>query len=150
MSRERAKGVGNALTAIIALIAVPQMFLRYLPPSFIPVIEKFIVEMAIFGIVIAVLYIIKHFSDIKSPLRLLSSISLNLLWLYVFLFISGSGNPANFGEINIKADVVELSIYFRIFIQILIFIILLQILKDLLEFVNARKDVSKNTDETGS
>ncbi len=150
MSREKAKGVGNALVAIVALVVVPQLFLKYMPSFMAHLIEKFIVEISIFGIVIAVLYIIKHFSDIKSPLRLLSSIALNLLWLYVFLFITGSGNPANFGVINLKADAVELSIYFRIFIQILIFIILLQILKDLLEFMNARKDVGKATDETGS
>ncbi len=142
MSKERAKGVGNALMAIIALVVVPQVFSRILPSPFVFVIEKFIVEMTIFGIIIAVLYIVKHFSDIKNPLRLLSSIALNLLWLYVFLFISGSGDPTNFGRISLQIDVMKLSMDFRIFVQILMFIILLQIIKDMLEYLNARREVN--------
>lgn len=111
-----AKKIKAALTAILQIILfilIPIVFLKYLPADMINMlkapaafdIQNMTLNIIIIGLVIVILTFIKNTTSEFSMLNLLSSISLQLAELYLFLFFVGLGNPWSFGKTATTFDV---------------------------------------------
>ncbi len=103
---DKTKAALIALFQIILFILIPIVALNYFPAELTQIFQTYtgfnlqnlILYVAAVGFAIAGLTFIKNIKEESSYIHLLSSIALQFLELYLFLFFVGIGDPLSFGK----------------------------------------------------
>lgn len=138
------KAVLGAALLVVVMVVLPRMRLDSLPSEFLAPYgsaEVIINFLTVIGLILATLYVLKTLTSKSSPVNLVASIGAELTTFYSVLFFIGFGDPANFGRvekmISMGADITLIS-DFRIFIQLLAVLLVIDVVLSLLEFNNSR------------
>ncbi len=146
------KAVASATVVIALLMVAPSLVVRFLPEVgvqagiFLGVdVQRFIWTLAIVGVGLATLSIVKNLTGDWSPANLAASVLSSLVGLYLFLFLIGLGDPSGLGLTERTAKVgpgVRMYWDFRFAVTFYLVIMLLGIVKTFANFFYAKKEHS--------
>lgn len=152
MSRRTSAIVSAAITLLI-FTALPLYAPRLLPPEYIDMISEFGIDMiqfangiAIMGVVIALLTLVRGFAQHSSVIYLLASIASSGMTLFFTLVTVSFGRFEELGNLGVTTMTMEvqgalntMTLDFRLFIWITVATVALKTIESILEFADARK-----------
>ncbi len=103
------RAAASTIPYIVFLIVVPLVLLRFIPAELLNAlaggigiqVQTITTTLALVGISLAALSVLKNLSREESLLKPIASTVGSIVTLYLFLYIIGLGNPLTFGSINI-------------------------------------------------
>ncbi len=138
----------GATARIFFLIILPRMRIESIPPEFMAPFgsaQVVINFLTVIGLITTTLYVVKNLTPKTNPINLGSSIGMALAKFYSFLFFIGFGEPGSFGivEKTIPGEVTAVLISdLRIFVQLLVVVLVIEIAAKVLEFYNTTSAVA--------
>ncbi len=149
MSR-RIESVISTILTIIIFTVLPLYFPNQLPGELEVLLSQAGIDltnltnqMALMGVFIAVVTLVKGFVEEASPLYLLASVASSLVTLAFTLVTLGVGDLTNMGistiTIDVEGGINTMILDFSLFIQLAVLSIALQIAHSILQFREARK-----------
>lgn len=150
MSRRLQSVISTALTLILFTV-LPVCAANQLPSEFELLLSQAGIDltnltnqMGMIGVFIAVMTLVKGFVEEASPLYLLASIVSSVVTLAFTLVTLGVGDLTSMGVSTISIDVEgglnTMILDFRLFIQLAVLSVALQIAHSVLQFMEARKE----------
>jgi len=143
MSRRKLKGIGLAISTILSLVVAPQLIIGLLPSQLSSqmagVMGEYLQLLMVFGVLLAILYIVKYFTEPWRYVNLGCVLIMDVIWLYLLLYIAGFGDPASYGMFVKSFDAVKVSFDLRFIVNFLILIIAVRVVKDMVDFAYSRK-----------
>lgn len=145
----KVRAVLNAALTFVVSTLIPLIVPRILPPEVLEATSYmafdligFLNEIALIGVVITGMALLRGFVDEASPVRLGMSTASKVLWLVVFIMVLGLGRIDTMGVTTLSMEmdggVNTLTLDFQLFIYFAFVIVLLKIGHSFLDFREAR------------
>ena len=145
----KVKAVLDAVLTFVVSTLIPLMVPRILPPEALEAISYivfdligFLNKIALIGVVMTVMALLRGFVDEASPVRLGISTASKVLWFVVFLLVLGLGRIDTMGITTLSMEmgggVNTVTLDFQLFIYFAFMIVLLKIVHSFLDFREAR------------
>ena len=145
----KVRAILNAVLTFAVSTLTPLMVPRILPPEALEVTSHmgfdligFLNKIALIGVVMTVMALMRGFVDEASPIQLGVSTASKVLWLVVFLMVLGLGRIDTMGITTLSMEmgggVNTVTLDFQLFIYFAFMIVLLKIVHSFLDFKEAR------------
>jgi len=145
----RAKAIVNAIVTLLIFTVFPLILPRYLPKELLVLFSQSSIdiiallnEIAILGVVLAVITIILGFFDEASPVNLIVSVFSNIAWLILMIVFLGFGSIERLGLVEISSNVAQatnkLIVDIRFFVYLAIVGTALKVVQSILKFRESR------------
>jgi len=152
MSRKLGSVISAAITLMVFTV-LPFYAPSLLPPEVGQALSQagfnqsgFINQIAIMGVLMAILTLVKGFSPESSPICLLASIASSVSMLVFTLLSLGLGDWEGLGittiSLNVQGVLNTVVLDLRLFVQLAVLSVALQVMHSILVFVDARKRTS--------
>lgn len=153
MSKKGGAIVSATITLIIFTV-LPLYLPSLIPPQFESMIsevgidlESFTSQIATMGVIIAGITLVKGFMEKSSIGYLLMSIGSSVITLFIIMDSISLGDPESLGiatiSMEISGGVNTAIIDMRLFVQLAVVGVVLQIVQSILDFRDARKEIKK-------
>jgi ABC-type uncharacterized transport system permease subunit len=153
MSKRTSALVSAAIT-LLMFTAIPLLAPRYLPPSYLETFAKtgievssFSIQLAIMGIAVAALTLVKGFVEPSSPTYLLAAIAssgVTFAFTAVTLSFGRLEELGNLGlttmNVEVQGSVNAIVLDFRLFVQLTALTVALRMVEAVFAFIEARKE----------
>ncbi len=153
--------VGAVLNAVLTLAAftvIPLILPSYLPPDLMDALSQggfdltsFLNEVALIGVAMAAIALVKGLVDESSPIHLGVSIVSKVFWLVFTFTVLGLGNLAGLGvttfSIEMEEGVNTVVFDLSLFAYLAVATVLLKIVHSILEFRDARSKAARTPEK---
>jgi hypothetical protein len=156
MSKKTSALISAAITLLI-FTAIPLMAPQYLPPSYLETLARtgidvpsFVTQLAIMGVAVAALTLVKGFVPPSSPIYLLAALAssgLTFAFTVVTVSLGRLDELGNLGlttmSMEVQGSVNAITLDFRFFVQLTALTVLLRMVEAVFAFIEARKEAKK-------
>jgi len=150
--RRQISAVISSVATFTAFVLLPILFIRYLPSDILQVIRSSGIEyqgtinqLAIIGIFLTIVTVLKGFVEIGSLTYLISGVLSSGIALLVTIIFLGFGDIASMGmpsfTTKIEEATVNITMGMRVFLYITIIVTILKVVQTILEWDQARGSI---------
>ena len=139
----------NAIVTLLIFTVIPLVLPRYMPKELLTIISQSSIdiiallnEIAILGVVLAVITIVLGFFDEASPVNLIVTVLSNVAWLTLMIVFLGFGSIERLGLVEISSNVAQatnkLIVDIRFFVYLAVVGTALKVVQSILIFRESR------------
>ncbi|MCK4243454.1 hypothetical protein KAX03_01090 [Candidatus Bathyarchaeota archaeon] len=148
--RKIIKATLHALVYVLILVVIPNISFTYISQSFpkeiFPLLEgvvnlqNFITLTSIAGLFLAILVFSSNMVDDWSPIKLLTSIASAFTGFYIFLILTGLGDPSRMGLTQLSIEMLNIILDFRFFVSLELILLVINVTNSIVKYYFARKE----------